>query len=450
MKSKLLARDRSRPPTPIRPQIHTPPMPMAKLPTSSGIPVDPSKIRVSCTGSELMGLLGQSAVSNSKSAQHHQYVLKAILNFLRDTPHKNPLSQRLSLIHDTDVLDYCNLPRYLGLRFQCLAAVWELDGMYCQPAEIGLVPVVFTPAGSIPDGSLTFGTPILGNPRVGFLQAVLLQPTIERGGCLFILAETNIPNAPVYVRVPPSKRSDYWPAPFDPHLVAASQISPTLMGTSERLTIEGMMERAARCYEGPSATKRKRIPPSNERLLQAIVGNEESSEVLVPWPGNPVLSERCQLGDWLVQHEVSHQASTISPIVASFPLPLHWADPTIPEPPSDFLKFLNLDTSGSAATLQRKDRGIVSKSKSEACLRSPVRASSSTLLPCIPSDNTYYSDSSSPTTDLASSRFSTVTEDIELVDKKPTWNLFRRMRTKSTPTKQPKGKAKAPSLISPM
>ncbi|KAL0562947.1 hypothetical protein V5O48_019131 [Marasmius crinis-equi] len=434
--------------TPKRPQLHPQPVRVAKFPTSSGVPIDPTTITVACAGYELIQLLAQAAASSVNSAKHHQIVLVAILNFLHGPTPSEPLSHELSEIHATQIVDFCNQDRYAGLKCHSLSVVWELDSTSLHPQEVGMVPVYLARPDLVRDRSLAYGSPILGQHGHSVFRGVLLQPTIQRGQWLYILGESQDPKLPFYVKVPFSKRADYWPELYPSHLLEANRISPLLVGIpSHGLSLEGMMQRAAHCYEGPDVwQKRKRVPRATEETLQKLCGEEMFEKTFIPWPGSPVLAERVQMGDWLDEHRIVLSPSEPGqpPKALSFSLPLHWTSLDTPEPPSDFPDLLSLLPNTSSPKLNRKDRQTVSRSRSEIGFREALQI---TPPPSIAQHYSSASPGAFPGTEGTdtSSRFSTSTTETESKGKKPTWRFIQRVRALSTPGKKDKGKGSAPS-----
>ncbi|KAL0564528.1 hypothetical protein V5O48_017517 [Marasmius crinis-equi] len=409
------------------PQVHPQPVRVARFPTSSGASINPNKISVACAGYELIQLLSQAAASSANSAAHHQAVFSAIRDFLDGPSSVEPISAQLSEIHDTQVADFCNHDRYAGLQCHSLGAVWELDSKSLHPQEVGMVPVL------------------------GIIRGVLIAPTIQRGQWLYILGQSQDPKLPFYAKVPYSKRADYWPEVYNPHLIEANRISPVLVGVpSQDLTLEGMMKRAARCYEGPDGLrKRKWLPRSTEETLEKLCGDERYEETFIPWPGSSVLSEGLQLGDWLEEHLIPQLPSPLQPVAAlSFPLPQHWTNLDAPKPPSDFPGLLSIAPDSSSPELPRKDQRKVSKAKSEIGLREALQIMPPPeIFTSIPSA----SSSTSPSTKVtcASGRFSTSTTATEVVEEKKStgWKFIKRVRALSMPGKKDKGKRAAPPIL---
>ncbi|KAL0578273.1 hypothetical protein V5O48_003717 [Marasmius crinis-equi] len=232
-------------------RFHTPSISSnTRLPTSRGI-VDVAKLQISCRGDELLDLLTRITASNPYHAEEHEVMDMSIRRFLRGPPSRDLVVYSPSLrdTHGYEMPDFATDRYYTGLQCNCLHLKWKLDERGDapeRPPTLGVVPCFHTQDSLIADNSLVFGTPIIGDGR-RFKKAILLQ-LMDRVGCWqYILAQTERPSVPIYVRVPVRTVVPYWPYMHSPRLLLLAEIAPILTGLSKP-GLENIKKAADECY----------------------------------------------------------------------------------------------------------------------------------------------------------------------------------------------------------
>ncbi|KAL0569383.1 hypothetical protein V5O48_012577 [Marasmius crinis-equi] len=350
------------------------PIRVPQLRTSAGTSIDPSGIVISCSGTDIVNLVAQAVACSKEINLKHPVAIEAVLNFVKEGPlDGEEESDFFSREHGEPVKNFCNLPRYRGLKTQYLGVVWTQDHSE-HPALIGKVPVFCAPSNALRDGTLTFGTPIQGSyKRLGWERAAVIQPTpLLCRELRYILAQTDHPYRPIYILASDSKLAEPWPEVYSDHLKMAAKISPVLLGTPNNLNEVGMMERARQCYEEGWVEKLTKLRQLDDVSLDAIRGGQSRGlpEELVPFAGNAVLAGAFGLRDWMSRRIAEGNNALFGDVLSSFPLPPSWSDPAATEPPADPPTFLAFDptlpSSGTSSTRRSLSQSTSSTSLDKA------------------------------------------------------------------------------------